>query len=37
MSVSRAGLLHAFGNSLCEPGHAGFALGRDDILWSLAG
>ena len=26
------GLMNAFGNSLREPGHAGFALGRDDSL-----
>ena len=27
----RAKTIHAFGNSLREPGHAGFALGRDDM------
>ena len=32
MSKLGAGLSHAFGNSLCEPGHAGFVLGWDDAL-----
>jgi len=35
-SSAIAELRHAFGTSLREPGHAGFALGRDDIV-RLAG